>query len=121
MSNIDSLDVLEWAMELRENNIMMDLYNLQIKERKQMEEKLKRQREFEARKDVINQHKEKILDHEKCFKERSQRSTISLYRGLNQVIITLFLVILFRFTLFKVLESVCRQCKVSTAEKYRNK
>ena len=80
MSKIDSLDVLEWTMEMRENNIMMDLHNLQIKERKQMEEKLKRQREFEARKDVINQQKEKILDHEKCLKEKEseikERSTI---------------------------------------------
>ena len=78
LSKIDSLDVLEWTME--ENNIMMDLHNLQVKERKQMDEKLKRQREFEARKDVINQHKEKILDHEKCLKEKEaeikERSTI---------------------------------------------
>ena len=71
MSKIDSLDVLEWTMEMRENNIMMDLHN---------REKLKRQREFEARKDMINKQKEKILDHEKCLKEKEseikERSTI---------------------------------------------
>ena len=61
MPNIDSLDVLEWAMELRENNIMMNLHNLQVNERKQMEERGKGQREFEARKDMINQHHENFL------------------------------------------------------------
>ena len=80
MSNIDYLDVLEWAMELRENNIMMNLHNLQVNERKQLEERVKGQREFEARKDMINQHHEQFLDHEKCLKvkevEIKERSTI---------------------------------------------
>ena len=80
MSKINSLDVLEWAMELRENNIVMDLHNLQVNERKQMQERVKQQREFEARKDLINQHHEKFLDHEKCLKvkevEIKERSTI---------------------------------------------
>jgi hypothetical protein len=52
----------------------------EVNERKQMEEKLKRQREFETRKDMINKHKEKLLDHEKCLKEKEgeikERSTI---------------------------------------------
>ena len=73
MSKIEYLDVLEWAMEMRENDIMMDLHNLQVKERKQMEEGVKQQREFKARKDAINQHKEKILDYEKCLKEKEAK------------------------------------------------
>ena len=80
MPNINSLDVLEWAMELRVNNIMMNLHTLQVNERKQLEERVKGQREFEARKDMINQHHEKFLDHEKCLKvkevEIKERSTI---------------------------------------------
>jgi hypothetical protein len=80
MAKVDSLDVLEWAMEMRENDMKMEIHNLQVKEIKQMEDRVKRQSECEARKDIFNQSHEQILDHEKCLKvkeaEIKERSAI---------------------------------------------
>jgi hypothetical protein len=51
MPKINPLDVLKWTVELRENNMMMDLYNLKVKEKKikgiEESERHKWQKEFE--------------------------------------------------------------------------
>jgi hypothetical protein len=74
MPKIDSLDVLEWTMELRENKIMMDLHNLKVKEKKikdiEESERQMRQRESEKIEEVLNIRRQDILDQQQCLKEK---------------------------------------------------
>ena len=74
MPKIDSLDVLEWTIELRDNNMIMDLHNLKVKEKKIKDieeiEGHKHQRQFEEREEVLNLRYQEICDRQQGLKEK---------------------------------------------------
>ena len=68
-TKIDSLDVLEWTLELKENKNMMDLHNLKLKEKKlkdiEESDRQRQQRELEA----LERRHQEILDQQQYLKE----------------------------------------------------
>ena len=68
-SFISDLDVKEWTMELRENNIIMDEYNVNVKEQKikDIEEFEARQRQ--AREQEIEERQREISDERRKLEE----------------------------------------------------
>jgi hypothetical protein len=79
-SSFSSLDVLEWTMELRENNMMMDLHSLKVKEKKfkDIEEsdssRVKaREQEIEQREREVEDQRRKLEEERKQMEERHKR------------------------------------------------
>ena len=71
-SNICDMDVQEWAMEMRENNIVMDELNMQVKEEKIRDIEQIEYRERTSREEEIV-GKEKDIDYrEKFFNMREK-------------------------------------------------
>jgi hypothetical protein len=69
MSTIDSLDVLEWTMELRENKIIMDLHHVKVKEKK-IKDIEESERQKQQREEVLNLRHQEILDRRQCLKKK---------------------------------------------------
>jgi hypothetical protein len=79
-SSFSSLDVLEWTMELRENNMMLDLHNIKVKEKKikDIEEseasRVKaREQEIERREREVEDQRRKLEEERKQMEERHKR------------------------------------------------
>ena len=65
-SNICDMDVKEWAMEIRENNIVMDELNMQVKEEKMKDIEQIEYRQRKSREEEIV-GKEKDIDNREKF------------------------------------------------------
>ena len=68
-SSICELDVKEWAMELRENNIVMDEFNAQVKEEKMKNIEEIEYRQRKAREEEIGEKERKIEDQRRKLEE----------------------------------------------------
>ena len=77
-SNIHELDVKEWAMELRENNIVMDEFNVLVKEEKIKDQRrklgeernlMKRQNDLDEREKVVNVREKELIFRKQSIKE----------------------------------------------------
>ena len=71
-SNICDMDVKEWAMEMRENNICMDKLNMQVKEEKMKDIEQIEYRQRKSREEEIVGKEKDIDDREKFFNMREK-------------------------------------------------
>ena len=71
-SNICDTDVKEWAMEMRENDIIMDELNMQVKEEKIKDNEQIENRQRKAREEEIVEKEKDFDDKEKFFIIREQ-------------------------------------------------
>ena len=71
-------DVKEWAMELRENNIVMDEFNVLVKEEKIKDQRrklgeernlMKRQNDLDEREKVVNVREKELISRKQSLKE----------------------------------------------------
>ena len=72
-SNICDMDVKEWAMEMRENNIVMDELNMQVKEEKMKDIEQIEYRQRKSREEEIVGKEKDIDDREKFVNMREKK------------------------------------------------
>ena len=70
LSGFSDLDVKEWTMELRENYVQMDAYNVKLKEEKMKAIKEREVKQREAREKDIEEKQRKIENERKELEEQ---------------------------------------------------
>ena len=70
LSDFSHLDVKEWTMELRENDVKMDAYNVKLKEEKIKCIKEKEVKQRQAREKEIEEKQRKIENERKEYRLR---------------------------------------------------
>ena len=72
-SSFNSLDVLEWTMVLRENNILMDMQNLKVKEKKIKEIGRSAASQVRARQEVIERKECEVEEERRKLEEERKQ------------------------------------------------
>ena len=83
-SYICQMDVIEWVMEMRENNILMDELNIEVKEGKMKDNKQIECRQRKAKEKEIVEKEKDVDDREKYFDMR-EKELVSRKQSLEEM------------------------------------